>query len=116
MAKQKQKEMLLVGSKTKDALRGGGKYNVSSDALDALNSQVFCMGVEELGSRFAGDITFWGEIDRQQILPRASTGEIAQAAGQMRSALHREGGLIAQCEFGPGARPENIYAFFQALT
>jgi len=84
--------------------------------LDALNSQVYCMGVEELGSRFAGDITFWGEIDRQQILPRASTEEIAQAAGQMRSALHREGGLIAQCEFGPGARPENIYAFFQALT
>ena len=36
----KQKEMLLIGSKTKDALRGGGKYNVSSDALDALNSKI----------------------------------------------------------------------------
>jgi histone H3/H4 len=35
------KDMLLVGSKTKDALKGGGKYNVSSDALDALNSQVY---------------------------------------------------------------------------
>jgi len=84
--------------------------------LDALNSQLFCMGVDELGSRFAGALTFWGEVDRQQLLPRASTEEIAQAARQMRSALHREGGLIAQCEFGPGARPENIYAFFQALT
>jgi uroporphyrinogen decarboxylase len=84
--------------------------------LDALNSQLFCMGVDELGSRFAGDLTFWGEVDRQQLLPRASTEEIAQAARQMRSALHREGGLIAQCEFGPGARPENVYAFFQALT
>jgi len=84
--------------------------------LDALNSQLFCMGVDELGSRFAGGLTFWGEVDRQQLLPRASTEEIARAAHQMRSALHREGGLIAQCEFGPGARPENIYAFFQALT
>jgi len=34
------KEMLLVASKTKEALKGGGKYNVSSDALEALNQQV----------------------------------------------------------------------------
>jgi uroporphyrinogen decarboxylase len=83
--------------------------------LDALNSQVFCMGVEELGRRFAGEITFWGEMDRQQLLPRGSAAEIAQAARRMRAAFHRNGGLIAQCEFGPGARPENIYAFFEAL-
>ena len=36
----KPKEMLIIGSKTKDALRSSGKYNVSSDALDALNAQV----------------------------------------------------------------------------
>lgn len=35
------KDMLLVGSKTKEALKGGGKYNVSSDALDALNNHVY---------------------------------------------------------------------------
>lgn len=42
MAKGKVKEMLLVGSKTKEALKGSGKttYNVSSDALDALNEYV----------------------------------------------------------------------------
>ena len=37
----KQKEMLLIGSKTKDALRGNGKYNVSSDALEGLNEYVY---------------------------------------------------------------------------
>jgi len=84
--------------------------------LDALNSQVFCMGVEELGRRFAGEITFWGEMDRQQLLPRGSAAEIADAARRMRAAFHRNGGLIAQCEFGPGARPRNIYAFFEALN
>ncbi len=83
--------------------------------LDALNSQVFCMGVEELGERFGGEITFWGEMDRQQLLPRASTAEIAEAARKLKGAFHHGGGLIAQCEFGPGARPENIYAFFEAL-
>jgi histone H3/H4 len=37
---EKEREMLLVGSKTKEALKGGGKYNVSSDALEGLNSYV----------------------------------------------------------------------------
>ena len=40
MAKSNGKEMLVVGSKTKDALKGGGKYNVSSDALEAMNNYV----------------------------------------------------------------------------
>lgn len=43
MAKGKEKDMLLVGSKTKEALKGSGKttYNVSADALDALNEYVY---------------------------------------------------------------------------
>ncbi|AYF45080.1 MULTISPECIES: hypothetical protein [Halobacteriovorax] len=36
----KKKEMLLVGSKTKEALKGKG-YNVSSDALEAMNEYVY---------------------------------------------------------------------------
>lgn len=39
--KCKKLEMLLIGSKTKDALRGKGKYNVSADAIDALNCQMY---------------------------------------------------------------------------
>lgn len=44
MAKnEKAKEMLLVGSKTKEALKGSGKntFNVSSDTLTALNEYVY---------------------------------------------------------------------------
>ncbi|MCB9063016.1 MAG: hypothetical protein H6622_15950 [Halobacteriovoraceae bacterium] len=36
----KKKEMLLVGSKTKEALKGKG-YNVSSDTIEALNEYVY---------------------------------------------------------------------------
>lgn len=36
----KSKEMLLVGSKTKEALKGK-KFNVSSDTLEALNDHVY---------------------------------------------------------------------------
>lgn len=43
MSKKTAKEMLLVGSKTKEALKGSGKetFNVSSDTLDALNEYVY---------------------------------------------------------------------------
>lgn len=84
--------------------------------LDALNSQVFCMDVEELGARFGGNLTFWGEMDRQQMLPLASPAEIVEATRRLRRALDHGGGLIAQCEFGPAARPENVSAFFEAFA
>ncbi len=38
--KKSTKEMLLVGSKTKEALKGKG-FNVSSDALSAMNDYVY---------------------------------------------------------------------------
>ncbi len=42
MSKKKNLDMLLVGSKTKEALKGSGKntLNVSGDALDALNEVI----------------------------------------------------------------------------
>ncbi|MCC6145918.1 MAG: methyltransferase, partial [Candidatus Hydrogenedentes bacterium] len=79
--------------------------------LDALNSQVFCMGVDQLAA-FAGRITFWGEIDRQHLLPDATTAEIDAAVSEVHRALWRRGGCIAQCEFGPAARPENVRQVF----
>lgn len=39
-AKAKTKDMLLVGSKTKEALKGRG-FNVSSDTLNAMNEYVY---------------------------------------------------------------------------
>ena len=81
--------------------------------VDALNSQVFCMGVEELGSRFGGKITFWGEIDRQHLLPEATPAEIVEAVRRAHAAFWRDGGAIAQCEFGAGARPENVLQVFE---
>lgn len=86
--------------------------------LDAINSQVFCMGPEAL-SAFAGKITFWGEMDRQHMLVEATTEDIDQAVRRTHENLWREGGCIAQCEFGPGAKPENVrqvYASWDAVT
>jgi uroporphyrinogen decarboxylase len=81
--------------------------------VDALNSQLFCMDVKELGRRFAGRITFWGEVDRQRLLPYGSPADVAAAVRVAKEALFRNGGVIAQCEFGIGARPENVAAVFE---
>lgn len=82
--------------------------------VDALNSQIDCMGVEALGARFQGKITFWGEIDRQQLLPRGTEEDIRNAVKSVYKRLYDGGGVIAQCEFGPGARPQNIVTVFEA--
>ena len=82
--------------------------------LDALNAQVFCMDLEALGSRFREQITFWGEIDRQQLLPHGSRQQIRAAVQQFNACLYHQGGVIAQLEFGPSANPDNVYTAFEA--
>lgn len=81
--------------------------------LDALNAQIFCMGVEKLSERCKGKITFWGEIDRQYLLPYGTAEEIVRAVKSVHEALYANGGIIAQCEFGPGAKPENVHLVFE---
>ncbi|GAB1481780.1 uroporphyrinogen decarboxylase family protein [Treponema sp.] len=81
--------------------------------IDAVNLQIFCIGLEKLRP-FAGKICFWGEIDRQHLLPFGTTTEIGDAVRQARESLWKDGGAIAQCEFGAGAKPENVRAVFEA--
>jgi hypothetical protein len=81
--------------------------------IRAINSQVACMGVEELGRRFKGRMTFWGEIDRQDLLAFGTRDQVATAVREAREHLYANGGVIAQCEFGPGAIPENVLHVFR---
>jgi hypothetical protein len=80
--------------------------------IDALNSQLFCMNIEELGRKYRGKITFWGEIDRQYILPSGDRRDVEEAVRVVYENLYSGGGVIAQCEFGPAALPENIFHVF----
>lgn len=82
--------------------------------VDALNSQLFSMDIEELGKSFAGKITFWGEIDRQHLLPHGCEEDIRNAVNRVFRACYRNGGVIAQCEFGPAANPDNVRTVFDA--
>lgn len=80
--------------------------------LDAFNTQIFCMGLDKL-EQFKGKITFWGEIDRQHLLPEGTAQDIEKAVKEVYGRLWCDGGCIAQCEFGAGAKPENVYAVYQ---
>jgi uroporphyrinogen decarboxylase len=82
--------------------------------LDALNSQLFCMNIEDLGRKFGGKLTFWGEIDRQYLLPFATPQQIDAAVHRVHSALYKSGGAIAQCEFSAGSKPENVAQVFRS--
>lgn len=81
--------------------------------LDAINSQLFCMGIENL-KPFAGKITFWGEIDRQYLLPYGSADEIQAGVQKIYDNLWKNGGCIAQCEFSIGGKPKNVYKVYSA--
>ena len=83
--------------------------------VDALNSQLFTMDIEEIGRRFKGRLTFWGEIDRQHVLPFGSVMDVYKAVARVRTALDDgKGGVIAQCEWGVNNPPENIAAVYAA--
>jgi len=83
--------------------------------IDVINSQLFCMNIEKLAQKYKGKITFWGEIDRQRLLPFGSTDEITKAVYRVRRALDDgTGGVIAQCEWGKNNPQENIESVFNA--
>jgi len=83
--------------------------------VNAINSQLFTMPIEEIGQRFKGRITFWGELDRQNILPFGTPDDVRAAVERVKRALwDGRGGVIGQAEFNMGYSLENIRAFFEA--
>ena len=58
-------------------------------------------------------MTFWGEIDRQHVLP-AENPEVGRKAVReyCRHFYDSAGGMIAQFEFGAGANPATALALF----
>jgi uroporphyrinogen decarboxylase len=76
--------------------------------VDAINSQVWCMGLEKVAAKCNGRITNWGEISRQNILPFGTTEDVQNAIDQMKKYLWVNGGLIGQFEAAHDQPLENI--------
>ena len=81
--------------------------------VDAINSQLFCMDIPSLADIAKGRITFWGEIDRQHVLPSLDPGVGREAVRLVAEYLYDPaGGIIAQFEFTPGSHPETARIIF----
>lgn len=79
--------------------------------IDAIHCQLFLMDLEALAARYRGEVTFWGEIDSLQILPHGKPEDVRNAVRRVQRALdYGRGGVIAQCEWGPGVDFKNIAA------
>lgn len=82
--------------------------------VDAINSQLFCMNMNDLAKQAKGKITFWGEIDRQHILPSPDPQIGRDAVREVAKHLFDPaGGIIAQFELGLAANPETASAIFE---
>ncbi len=82
--------------------------------VNAMNSQLFVMDMADLAKRAKGRITFWGEIDRQHVLPAADPEVGREAVRRVARHLYDpSGGIIAQFEFGPGANPATALAVLE---
>jgi hypothetical protein len=69
--------------------------------VDAVNSQIFCMPIEELAETYHRKICFWGEIDRQYIQPFGTPDEMRAAVRRFANAFLKYGrtGFLAQCYY-----------------
>lgn len=77
--------------------------------VDAVNSQIFCLGLRHI-KQYAGKITFWGDMDQR--LLEGDPSAVDQAVKDVYTSLWANGGCVAQCEFGPGAKPRNLRRMF----
>lgn len=65
--------------------------------VNAINSQLFCMPIEELAEKYHHKICFWGEIDRQFVQPFGTVQDMYNACDRVANAFFKYGktGFVA---------------------
>jgi uroporphyrinogen decarboxylase len=88
--------------------------------VDAYNPvQVSAAGMEDtrrLKKTYGKDLTFWGGIDTQRVMPFAAPEEVQKEVRRRIEDLGEDGGLVlaAVHNIRPEVKPENICALFDA--
>ncbi|HIZ20130.1 MAG TPA: methyltransferase [Firmicutes bacterium] len=82
--------------------------------VNAINTQIFCMDMDELAAEFHHKIAFWGEIDRQHILPHGTTDDCRAAVRRVADAFLKYGrtGIVGQAFWGKDIPAENLDAVY----
>jgi len=82
--------------------------------VDAYNSQLFCMDIETLAEKYKGKITFWGELDRQNILPFGTEEEVRESVRRIKKAIlmPKRTGFIAELSWETVTPLANVIAAY----
>ncbi|MCL1857055.1 MAG: methyltransferase [Kiritimatiellaeota bacterium] len=81
--------------------------------IDALNTQIFCMDMAELAAIAKGKITFWGEIDRQNVMASTNPEVGREAVRKVARHLYDpRGGLIIEFELSAGSHGATALAIY----
>lgn len=81
--------------------------------VDAINSQLFVMDMGRLAEMAKGRITFWGEIDRQQVLTSTDPEVVRDAVRRVAKHFYDpRGGIIIQFEMGVGFHGPNAMVIY----
>jgi uroporphyrinogen decarboxylase len=88
--------------------------------VDIINPvQVSAAGMDPaaLKKRFGKDLSFWGGIDTQNILPSRSPAEVAEEARRIAGILGKGGGYVLNPvhNIQPDVPPENVVALYEAF-
>jgi uroporphyrinogen decarboxylase len=83
--------------------------------VDAINTQVWCMGIEKVRAKLAGKVTVWGELNRQYTMPMGTPEDVRKEAQLLKDNFAAGGGgfiglgtVLADVPF------ENAEAMFKA--
>ncbi len=85
------------------------------DVFNPLQPEV--MDVYEMKERFGGDVSFYGGISTQRLLPFGTVEQVRDEVRRLLDKLGDGGGYIASPAHAipPDARPENVAAMIEAL-
>jgi len=82
--------------------------------VDAIHTDFSAVDFVQLARPYRGRVTFWGGLDREQVLLGGRPDDVRQAVERVRRELDfGSGGAIAQCRWEPGVPLRNIAAFFE---
>ena len=93
----------------------GDLIEVGVDILQSVQTSASNMDIRKIKQEFGQDLTFYGAIDVQHMLPERSADEVAEVVKETINILGQDGGYVlsASHNIQPDVPPENIDAIFK---
>jgi uroporphyrinogen decarboxylase len=90
--------------------------DVGIDALNPIQVSAADMVTERLKREYGRELTFWGAIDTQKVLPTGTPAEVREEVKRRIDHLRENGGyvLCAVHNIQPEVPPENVVAMYEA--